>query len=75
MNKKAPSFREELERLERVVRSLEDEDVDLDRALTLFEDGLKHLKAARALLVDAEVEVKKVVENAQGTLGTVDLDD
>lgn len=75
MSKKAPSFREELERLERVVRALEDEEVDLDRALALFEDGLKHLKAARALLEDAELEVKKVVENAQGTLGTVDLDD
>ena len=75
MSKKAPSFREELERLERVVRALEDEDVDLDRALGLFEDGLKHLKAARTLLEDAELEVRKVLENAQGTLGAVDLDD
>lgn len=74
MSKKPPSFREALERLEAVVRALEDDDVDLDKALVLFEEGLQHLKAARALLEGAELEVKKVVEDAQGTIGTVDLD-
>jgi exodeoxyribonuclease VII small subunit len=75
MSETPRSFRDELERLEKVVRALEDEDVDLDRALTLFGEGLQHLKAARALLEHAELEVKQVVEDAQGTIGTVDLDD
>ena len=74
MSEQAPSFSDELGRLEAVVRALEDDDVDLDRALELFEQGLTHLKAARALLEGAELEVKKVVEDAQGTIGTVDLD-
>lgn len=61
-----PSFREEIEALERVVRQLEGEDVDLDRALQLFEDGVKHLKSARALLADAELKVRKVTAEADG---------
>jgi exodeoxyribonuclease VII small subunit len=69
-----PSFQEELERLESIVRALEGDDVDLDRALELFESGLRHLKAARSLLEDAELEVKQVIEDAQGTIGTVELD-
>jgi exodeoxyribonuclease VII small subunit len=71
---KTPSFREELERLESIVRALEEDDVDLDRALELFESGLQHLKAARTLLEGAELQVKRVIEDAQGTIGTVDLD-
>ncbi len=70
----APTFQEELERLESIVRALEDDDVDLDRALELFESGLRHLRTARSLLEGAELEVKKVIEDAQGTIGTVELD-
>jgi exodeoxyribonuclease VII small subunit len=69
------SFRAELERLEAIVRSLEAPDVDLDEALGLFEEGVKRLKSARALLEASELTVKKVVEAADGTLRIDDLDD
>lgn len=69
-----PSFREVLERLEAVVRELERNDVDLDRALALFEQGIRELRDARALLEDAELRVRKVVEAADGTLGFSDVD-
>ncbi len=69
------SFRDELERLEAIVRSLEAPDVDLDEALGLFEEGVKRLKSARALLETSELTVKKVVEAADGTLKIDDLDD
>jgi exodeoxyribonuclease VII small subunit len=72
---KRPSFRAELERLETIVRSLEDEDVDLDEALTLFEEGVKRLKSARELLRGSELEVKRVLEAADGTIDTAGLDD
>jgi exodeoxyribonuclease VII small subunit len=64
------SFREELERLEVIVRSLEQEDLDLDRALELFEEGVTRLKAARELLQQSELTVKRVLEAADGTLRT-----
>jgi len=69
-----PSFREALERLEGVVRELERNDVDLDRALALFEQGVRELRDARALLEDTELRVRKVVEEAGGSLGLEDAD-
>jgi exodeoxyribonuclease VII small subunit len=71
MSETAPaSFREELERLEAIVRALEQSDVDLDRALTLFEEGVRRLKAARDLLESSELTVKRVVEGSDGTIRT-----
>ena len=75
MSDRVPSFGEELERLEAIVRALEDEEVDLDDALKLFEEGVERLKSARALLREGELSVKKVLQKADGTLGTADLDD
>jgi exodeoxyribonuclease VII small subunit len=69
-----PSFRQALERLEAVVRELESNDVDLDRALALFEEGVRELREARALLEEAELRVRTVVEKADGSLGLDDTD-
>ncbi len=69
-----PSFQEALERLEAIVRELERTDVDLDRALALFEDGVRQLQVARGLLAKGDAQVKKVLQQADGTLATDDLD-
>ncbi len=74
MNDQRPSFRAELEQLEAIVRQLEDTDVDLDKALELFEEGVRRLKSARELLRASEVTVKRVLEDADGTIRTDDLD-
>jgi exodeoxyribonuclease VII small subunit len=71
---KDPSFRAEMERLEAIVRALEADDLDLDRALALFEEGVGRLKAARELLRASELTVQRVLEDADGTLRTDDLD-
>lgn len=68
------SFREELERLETIVRALEDTDLDLDDAIGLFQEGVTRLKNARGLLQNTELTVKKVVRAADGTLRHEDLD-
>jgi exodeoxyribonuclease VII small subunit len=57
-----PAFSEQLERLEAIVRKLEAEDLDLDEALKLFEEGVERLRAAREQLTQAELKVKKVLE-------------
>ena len=72
---KRVSFKTELERLEAIVRSLEDSEVDLDEALELFGEGVERLKTARRLLEDTELTVKKVVRAADGTLSGDDADD
>jgi len=56
--------------LEAIVRALEQDDLDLDRALQLFEEGVTRLKAARELLQQSELTVKRVLEAADGTLRT-----
>ncbi len=67
------SFRTEIERLEEIVRTLESNDLDLDRALQLFEEGVGRLKTARKLLSESEITVKRVLEEADGTLSTDDV--
>jgi exodeoxyribonuclease VII small subunit len=65
---------EDLARLEEIVRKLEAEDVELDAALALFEEGVACLRAAREQLTAAELKVQSVLEEA-GDLRLADLDD
>jgi exodeoxyribonuclease VII small subunit len=69
-----PSLADDLRRLEEIVRQLERDDGDLDQSLALFEEGVQRLRAARGRLGEAESRVRKVLEDAQGTLRTEDLD-
>lgn len=69
-----PTFREELERLEAIVRALEDTDLDLDQAIELFEEGVTRLKTARKMLESTELTVKKVIRGARGSIRTDDLE-
>jgi exodeoxyribonuclease VII small subunit len=74
MTDPAPSLAEDLRRLEEIVRRLEREEGDLDQALALFEEGVIRLRSARERLGAAEVRVKKVLEDAAGSLRVEDLD-
>ncbi len=67
------SMAQDLNRLEEIVRKLEAEDVELDAALALFEEGVARLRAARERLGAAEVKVQTVLDEA-GDLRLSDLD-
>jgi len=69
-----PSLADDLARLEEIVRRLEAEDLDLDGALALFEQGVASLRSARDRLAAAEVRVRTVLEEANGTLRLGELD-
>jgi exodeoxyribonuclease VII small subunit len=69
-----PPLGDELARLEEIVRKLEAEDVELDAALALFEEGVARLRAARERLVAAELKVQAVLEEAGGDIRLTDLD-
>jgi exodeoxyribonuclease VII small subunit len=64
----------ELARLEEIVRKLEAEDLELDDALRLFEEGVARLRAARERLAAAELKVQAVLEEAGGDIRLADLD-
>jgi len=67
-------FGAELAQLEEIVRRLEGEDLDLDEALRLFEDGVQRLRRAQQQLARAEVRVRQVLEARGGALRVEPLD-
>lgn len=69
----AQSLQSDLERLEQIVRALETDDLDLDRALALFEEGVGRLRDARARLGEAEVRLRQLREAADGSVSASDL--
>lgn len=70
-----PNLQSELDKLEVIVRDLEDEKLDLDRAIAMFEEGVRHLKTARELLSKSELTVRKVLEEADGSVHFDDIED
>jgi exodeoxyribonuclease VII small subunit len=65
---------EDLARLEEIVRKLEADDVELDAALALFEEGVARLRAARERLAAADLKVQRVLAEADGVLRLRDID-
>lgn len=68
------SFAQDLERLEQIVRRLEAEELDLDEALRLFEEGVQRLRGARERLEAAELRVRQVIADQAGKLRLEDVD-
>jgi len=68
-----PSLQEDLARLEAIVRALEANDLDLDGALALFEEGVERLRTARDRLGAAELRLRQLREAADGSVRVDDL--
>ncbi len=62
------SYESDLTRLQAIVDQLEREDLELDRALQLFEEGIARLRSAHAALADADGRVRLLVEQVDGSL-------
>jgi exodeoxyribonuclease VII small subunit len=67
------TLEEDLSRLDAIVRALEAEDLDLDRALSLFEEGIERLRTARERLSEAGLRLRQLREAGDG-LRLDDLD-
>ena len=67
------SFEKRLHRLEEIVSALESDQLDLERALALFEEGVACLRAATEELGKVEGQVQRLVERADGTFEVTDL--
>lgn len=66
MNEKNKTFEENLQRLEQIVRAMERGDVPLEESLKLFQEGTKLVESCGKLLDEAELQVKKIVTDANG---------
>jgi len=60
------SFEQTLARLEQIASSLDRDDLPLEEALRLFEEGIAKLREANAALGDAEGKVQRLIEGASG---------
>lgn len=55
-----------MHRLEEIVRAMDRGDVPLDESLKLFQEGTKLVESCGKLLDEAELQVKKIVADAEG---------
>lgn len=67
------TFEHSLARLEEIVRDLERNDLTLDQALRLFEEGITHLRTAGESLRTVDARVQQLVEAADGSFSVVEL--
>ena len=55
------SVEERLGRLDQIVSALDAGDVELEKSLELFEEGIRHIRAAEQLLATAQLRVDELV--------------
>ncbi len=72
---KEASFETNLAKLEEIVSKLENQDVPLDEALKLFQEGVALNKSCAEKLQQVEKEVKKVVEKGDGSYTLEDFEE
>ena len=63
---KAESFEKNLERLDTIVRELEDAELPLEKALQLYEEGMKLSEVCHKQLEEAEGRVEILLKKAGG---------
>jgi exodeoxyribonuclease VII small subunit len=57
-----PGLERRLKRLDQIVSALEADDLDLEKALALFEEGVAHVRAAEKILAEAEMKVEELLQ-------------
>jgi exodeoxyribonuclease VII small subunit len=65
---KAESFEKNLERLDAIVGQLEDADLPLEKALNLYEEGMKLSNVCQRQLQEAEGRVQILMKKAGGKI-------
>lgn len=66
MNPQNQTFEASMQRLEQIVRAMERGDVALEESLKLFQEGTELVRNCGKLLDEAELQVKKVMTDANG---------
>ena len=68
--KDTANFETSLKKLEKIIEKLEDGDISLEDSVKSFEEGIGLVKECQKQLSQAELKVKKLLDNGD----TVDLD-
>lgn len=67
------NFEQDLSRLEEISRSLEEDNVELEKAISLFEEGVNLSKSCLKTLKEAELKITEL-KSELGKLTTVEED-
>ncbi len=73
MSKKL-SLNQAIGRLEEIVRNLEGEELELEEALRLFDEGMELIRAAEREIGESEGRLKQVLMDRQGRERLVDFE-
>ena len=68
------TFEQSLSRLEKIVDSLEQGEVPLENAISLYEEGIELSKQCMETLSKAELKIKKLTKDGGGKLELKDLE-
>jgi len=71
-NSQKATFEESLRRLEEIVSQLEQGEVSLEDSIKMYEEGLALSKGCIDKLTQAELKLKKLVKNVDGSLHFLD---
>ena len=75
MSKQSKTFEESMDRLEQIVRAMEQGNVPLEESLKLFQEGTALVNSCSKLLDEAELQIKKVMTAADGSPVLEEFDD
>ena len=67
MSQKKPTFEENMQRLELIVRAMERGEVPLEESLMLFQEGTELVRTCGKLLDEAQLQVKKIAVAEDGS--------
>ena len=63
-------FEKAIQRLEKIVDDLEKGELDIDKSLEMFEEGIKMSRVFSKKLNEAEAKIEKLTRNQKGELIT-----
>lgn len=75
MKQESKTFEQSLSRLEEIVKQMENGDVALEEALSLFEEGTALFGSCNKLLDNAELKVTQMTKGADGAPVETELQD
>jgi exodeoxyribonuclease VII small subunit len=61
-------FEKAIQRLEKIVNDLETGELDIDKSLEIFEEGIKMSRVCSKKLNEAEAKIEKLTRNQKGEL-------
>lgn len=71
----ALKFEKALENLEEIVSSLEAGDLELEKSLKIFEEGIKMARTCQSHLNEAEKKIEKLIKDNKGKISTKPLEE